>query len=211
MRRLAVVLALCPATLAAQATSAPASATTGILFGGAAIGASLHANGQTDNGVGGGGTVGVGVTPHFALVGGYHRSRLGAAGGRYFSSQIDAGARVHFLGVTSRVRPYVEALATRLMLSDRGLDSTYTRTGLFSGYYTRFNYTLDASGLGLTLGGGALVYFIPQVALNIGVNATRGTFSDWNYQGQTVTDARSVDATNMAFRLGVAYWPMGHR
>lgn len=176
------------------------SATRGFTVGGGLLGTSVSTDfggkDEMDQGGGFNVEVGWGFTPKLTVFLGLSGSEVDPDGNLsddYRLGQADLGIRYLFRGTDKQVRPYLEgALSAREIRSDDGDGPN--------------SVTLKSRGGGLTGGGGVQIFFSPRVALDIGLDATGGSFSEFKRNGVDIPFP-DVDATSTNLRLGVRFWP----
>jgi opacity protein-like surface antigen len=168
----------------------------GFTLGAGLLGSSVSTNfdnvTQTESGRGLNLEIGWGFTPNITAYLGINGSAI-ESDIDYSLGQADLGVRYFFRGSDKQARPYLEgALAARTIRVDvtDGFDDV----------------TIKANSPGVAFGGGVQVFFTPKFALDIGLNDTVGSFSDWTANGVSVPVA-DLDATSANFRLGVRFWP----
>ena len=195
---IALVAGIITACLSAQHVDAQdvRSNTKGFTVGGGLLGSSISTDisGRTVSESGGGLNfeAGYGFTPRLTVFLGLYGSTIDSDLD-YSLSQVDLGVRYLFRDTDKQARPYIEgALAGRQFRSDIG-DAV----------------TIKASSGGLSFGGGVQVFFSPKIALDLGVNYSLGSFSDWNANGVSFP-FRDIDATSTNVRVGVRFWPQGN-
>jgi opacity protein-like surface antigen len=192
---LATVMAAIVATPDVSAAQAR-SRSTGITFGGGLAGAALSTDFEgtttTESGSGFNLELGWGFTKNWSAFVGINSATI-ESDIEYGLAQVDLGARYTFRQPTHQVRPYLDAA-----LAGRAFNVTIT-----DGFDTA---EVEATSSGITLGGGLQIFFTQAVALDVGLNYSFGSFSDWEANGIRVP-IESVDATSTNFRLGLRFWP----
>lgn len=175
------------------------SASRGLTIGGGLLGSSISTNiSETTVSESGGGLnleVGYGFSPKLSIFLAGYGSTIDADP-EYTLSQVDLGIRYMFRDTDKQARPYLEgALAGRQFRADLVDDEDAV--------------TIKASSGGVSVGGGVQIFFSPRFALDLGLNYSVGTFSDWEANG-VAFPFRDVDATSTNVRVGVRFWPQGN-
>jgi len=142
----------------------------------------------TDNGGGAGLGIGYGFSRLFTLYLDVDGSLMNAeALDEYALAHADLGARFHFGPPRRPTIPYLNAALT----------------GWALGYETRVG-TFSASGSGVTLGGGLLVFLSRVVAIDLGLGVTFGSFTSIKLGGISIdTDE---EATSARLGIGLTYF-----
>jgi opacity protein-like surface antigen len=206
----ALAAAVATAPAAAQAVDPVQSNTSGVLLGIGLNASTIHADDETlGSGKVGGGIflqLGYGFGSHFALY-----SELSAAaiddkrGGedwgdpRLGLAHFDLGARIHFGGERSKVRPFLQAAVgaravTRANVPD--IDD--------NGDMVYEDYAI--SGGSATVGVGVDYFFTPVLALHTSAQVSGGKFTRQTLGDRTL-DNLDVSSTTGRVNLGVNWFP----
>lgn len=199
----ALVLTLHAAPALAQGGTVGQSTTSGFWIGGGLEGASILANdalnSATDSGGGLGLEVGYGLNQRWSLYAALAGASMSASdfSGNYSLGHFDLGTRIHFAQERSRVRPFLH-----VGLSGRAVSQDYI-VGSRS-------YRIEASGAGLSFGGGLNAHFNKALAFSAGLTWAVGNFSTYKVNRVEVF-GESLGATSARAHLGLVYFPGGRR
>jgi hypothetical protein len=195
------VLALYAAAPAASAQqSLVKSRSSGFFVGlgleGNGLTSSENGTSATDNGGGAGLVLGYGITPRWALYTELSGASMssGNGGDSYSLGHFDVGARVHFRTGPNIVVPFIQF----------GLSGRALRQDVPDGFGG--TSTVDASGAGVSFGGGLNAHFTPAFAFSGSVAWTVGNFGDYKVDGQPVS-GDSFNATTARVHLGIIWFP----
>lgn len=189
---------------AASASQLPAperrAAGTGFFVGGGFEWSVLTSNDLThapdnESGPGVGILAGYGLSRVWSLYGGVSFASVDSSTfeGTYSLTQIDVGTRVHFAPPGSRAAPFAQFAFSR-----RSLSADYT--------VTQLSHTIDASGAGVSFGGGVNVYVRPALALSAGASWMAGDFGSYELDGKPVSGG-SPAATSARVHVGMVWFP----
>jgi len=184
------------------ASAATASAQQGVLksrSSGFFLGVGLEGNGlstdnsgttTTESGAGGALLLGYGFSPRWSLYTEVSGANMNAdGGGTYTLAHFDVGARVHFRTGPNTVVPFIQ-----FGVSGRGISQDISGS------------TYQASGAGVSFGGGLNAHFTPTVAFSGSVTWSVGNFSSYKVDNQSVA-GDPVNATSARVHLGLVWFP----
>lgn len=156
-------------------------------------------NSSTDSGRGIGLSAGYGFTPRWALYAALGGASMTASdfSGTYALGHFDLGTRLHFRNESRRVRPFVQA-----GLSGRAVTQDF--------YVGSRAYRVEASGAGVSFGGGLNAHFTPALAFSGGITWSVGNFSVYKVNGLEVP-VDSLGATSARVHLGLVWFPGARR
>ena len=146
----------------------------------------------TESGAGAGLIVGYGFTQRLAVFGQLSGASVESAdgSGNYGLGHFDVGMRVHFLAPAKRVVPFAQVgLSSRAFAQDIGVNR------------------IEASGTGVSFGGGVNVHFKPALALTTGVTWATGNLSDFKLNGNSSGSLDSLGLTSARVYVGVIWFP----
>jgi hypothetical protein len=192
--RLVLCAAICSLFAGALPTTANAqdkSHSQGFFVGGGfeGTGISIEDNDDTDSGSGFGLTVGYGFTPRLSIYGQFSGANVEDVDGfEYGIGHFDIGGRAHFRAPVNRVVPFVQA-----GLSSRALSQEFDGD------------EVEASGLGLAVGGGANVHFTPALAFTASATWSFGNVGNFKVNGTDV-DGDSTGMTTARIHVGVTWF-----
>lgn len=193
---LALLLVAAPGLLSAQDGDAPArSHTSGLVLNLHLQGGALSTDAGTNNGGGGGLMVGYGVSRKVLIFLQWDGSEIDLEDedlqGSYGLGHGDLGVRYSFANQERAFIPYL----------------TGAFTGLWAGAEIA-NRDVSLSGGGIRLGGGFGYYFIRQLALDVGLSFTFGSFSNLKIENVTL-DVENVGVTTSRLEVGLSWYPQG--
>lgn len=113
----------------------------------------------------------------------------------YTAVTVDLGARMNFGNEGMKLRPYINAAISGLALAEEyaiAVDEDMTAT---------------VSGGGLTVGGGLQYFFSPSLALDVGLQATQGAFTDIALEDEDEELDEGIAFTTSRIQLGVTWHP----
>ncbi len=156
-------------------------------------------NSGTDSGGGIGLSAGYGFSPRWALYAALSGASMTASdfSGTYALGHFDLGTRLHFRNESRRVRPFVQA-----GLSGRAVTQDF--------YVGSRAYRVEASGAGVSFGGGLNAHFTPALAFSGGITWSVGNFSVYKVNGLEVP-VDSLGATSARVHLGLVWFPGARR
>ncbi|MEQ1730231.1 MAG: outer membrane beta-barrel protein, partial [Vicinamibacterales bacterium] len=156
-------------------------------------------NSGTDSGAGLGISLGYGFTPRWSIYSVLSGASMTASdfSGTYALGHFDLGTRVHFRGVSDRVRPFVQA-----GLSGRAVTQDF--------YVGSRAYKVEAGGAGVSFGGGLNAHFRPALAFSGALTWSTGNFSIYKLNGVEVP-VDSLGATSARVHLGLVWFPGARR
>jgi len=156
-------------------------------------------NSDTDSGRGIGLSLGYGFTPRWSVYSVLSGASMTASDftGTYALGHFDLGTRIHFGNESGRVRPFVQAA-----LSGRAVTQDF--------YVGSRAYNVEASGAGVSFGGGLNAHFTPALAFSGAVTWSAGNFSAYKVNGIEVP-SDSLGATSARVHLGIVWFPGGRR
>ena len=188
----AAICALFVVALPATANAQDKSRSQGFFLGGGleGTGISIEDNDDTDSGSGFGLTVGYGFTPKLSIYGHLSAGNVEDADGfEYGIGHFDIGTRVHFRAPANMVVPFVQAgLSSRALSQDFDTDE------------------IEASGMGLAVGGGVNVHFKPALAFTASATWSLGNVGNFKFNGEDA-DVDSVGMTTARIHVGVTWFP----
>lgn len=108
----------------------------------------------------------------------------------YDAVTADLGARMNFGNEGMKLRPYINAAFSGLAVVEEieEVDATL-------------------SGGGLTVGGGLQYFFSPRLALDLGLQATQGAFTDASVEDEDEELDAGIAFTTSRVQLGVTWHP----
>jgi opacity protein-like surface antigen len=112
----------------------------------------------------------------------------------YTAVTADIGARMNFGNEGMKLRPYINAAFSGLVLGEEGD---------FAGE----ELTTMISGGGLTVGGGLQYFFSQNLALDVGLQATQGAFTDIAVDDEDEELDEGIAYTTSRIQLGVTWHP----
>lgn len=187
--------AICALIIAAVPTPANAqeSRSQGFFLGGGfeGVGISIEDNDDTESGSGFGLTVGYGFTPKLSIYGHFSGGNVEDANGFDYSiGHFDVGTRAHFRAPDHALVPFVQAgLSSRALQQDFDTDE------------------IEASGLGLAVGGGLNYHFNPAFAFTASATWSLGNVGNFKVNGTSIDEVDSSGMTTARIHLGVTWFP----
>ncbi len=114
--------------------------------------------------------------------------------GDWTLAHIDLGARFHFANTLRSWVPYLDAAIGGRVASVRNAEVEDQDVG-----------TIKFNGGALSLGGGLSVYLKENLALDVGVKASFGTFNEVEIGTLSIGDL-DIEATSTRFKVGIVWW-----
>lgn len=144
----------------------------------------------TESGTGGALLLGYGFSPRWSLYSEFSGAEMNATGGgSYALGHFDLGARVHFRTGPNTVVPFLQFGLNGRAISQDIAGSNY-----------------EATGGGISLGGGLNAHFTPGFAFSGSVTWSLGNFSSYKVNSQSVS-GDAVSATSARVHLGLVWFP----
>jgi hypothetical protein len=112
----------------------------------------------------------------------------------YAAVTADLGVRMNFGNESLKLRPYVNAAFSGFAVVE---------TIVVAGQ----EYDAVLSGGGLTVGGGLQYFFLPSLAVDLGLQATQGAFTDVAVDEEEDELEQGIAFTTSRFQLGVSWHP----
>lgn len=112
----------------------------------------------------------------------------------YTAIMADIGVRMNFGNEGMKLRPYINAAFSGLALGEEGE---------FAGE----ELTTVISGGGLTVGGGLQYFFSQNLALDVGLQATQGAFTDIAVDDENEELDEGIAFSSSRIQLGVTWHP----
>lgn len=199
-----VLAALTGAALWSGGVRAQQSDNTGLMVGVHATGSALGGTGAeavTEAGRGMGFKLGYGFNDRItlyaasdAVVMEYDAGRAPAPGAEYDAATYDFGLRVNFSNEWRLMRPYLLAAVTGIVTSEQaGTAEEPTET--------------ETWGDGLTIGGGVQFFAWRKLAVDIGYQATAGSFTERTVAGEEQAFSRGIALMHHRAQVGVTWHP----
>ena len=194
---LAFALACVPAPVSAQS-----SRTQGLFVGGHFEGASLVVeDSDRSNGGGGGLLVGYALENGIGVFAQLDGSNVDVRNqpdvqGKWTIAHLDLGLRYHFANPERSAVPYLQAAVS-------ARDVRVKEVAVVSPTPTD---EVDASGFGVTVGGGVLLHPAPSFAFEIGLLFGWGKLSKAELDGVAVPEFEA-DVQSSRLNMGVIWWP----
>lgn len=197
-----VLAALAGAALWSGSLRAQQSDNTGLMVGihvtGSAIGGT-GAEAVTETGRGMGFKLGYGFNDRITLYAAadaaimeYDADRAPELDAEYDAATYDLGLRVNFSNDWRALRPYLLAAVTRVLTTEEtGADDAETETW----------------GDGVTIGGGVQFFAWRKLAVDLGYQATAGSFTERTVDGEDQAFARGVAFFHQRGQIGVTWHP----
>lgn len=119
--------------------------------------------------------------------------------GSWTIAQLDLGLRYHFSNPEKTVVPY-------LQIAGSARDVTVTEIAIIG---PDTNDQVDASGFGLTFGGGVMLHPTESVAFEFGLLFGWGELDEATVDGVNVPEFTALDIQSTRLNLGLVWWPLG--
>ena len=114
--------------------------------------------------------------------------------GEWTLSHVDLGARFHFANALRSWVPYLDAAIGGRVASVSNAEAENQAIG-----------TVKFNGGALSLGGGLSVYLKENLALDVGVKASFGTFNEVEIGAVSIGNL-DIEATSTRFKVGIVWW-----
>jgi hypothetical protein len=180
------------------------SESTGFFLGGGFEGVRISTNdsvfdSNSHGGVGGGFEAGYGVSRLLAVYGAFSTAGINGEAGtsNYSLKHYDVGTRIHFAAPPRRTVPFLQA-----GFSWRGVSQDFMVGSIA--------HTLEASGPGVSFGGGVNVHITPAIAVSTSGGWTLGHFTSYRVDNQEIA-VDSSNTTSARFHIGIVWFPRGAR
>jgi len=119
--------------------------------------------------------------------------------GSWTIAQLDLGLRYHFANPDKTVVPY-------LQFAGSARDVTVTDVAITGPDPVD---EVDASGFGLTFGGGVMLHPTESVAFEFGLLFGFGELDEATIDGVVVPEFTALDVQSTRLNLGLVWWPLG--
>ena len=206
MKRTILSALVAAAALSAGELNAQYSDNAGFFLNAHLSGTALSGTGSeavTENGGGAGFAVGYGFNDRIVLFFNldaaeveYDEDFVAAPDETYSLLTGDLGVRVNLGNETMKVRPYINAAFT-------GVASVEDYGEAEAGE----DIEEIISGGGVTIGGGVQYFFSRTIALDLGLQATAGAFTEITFDGEDEEFEEGVAFTSSRVQLGVSWHP----
>lgn len=124
----------------------------------------------------------------------YDEDEDDAAQDAYGTGTVDLGVRMNFGNESLKLRPYVNAALTAFaVVEEFEVAGDDVETSL--------------SGGGLTVGGGLQYFFSPKLALDLGLQATQGAFTNVSVDDEDEDLEQGIAFTTSRVQLGLTWHP----